>query len=332
LKAAYELSINESLFRYQDNDTIKTVLVMRQLVDLTDAQVAAELTAVGKKNPVLANVLGDIETYEFMKTCMIVCETHYGRGTDHVYSTGWLKTNLHGVHGAVRIQSFLYIYIFDHPCQFLRYVVMDLIKIMLGILDGHAFEFDRELYQKYREKPGQKEKLDVFNNRRWTSLKEIPEYKARIVTAELLDGIDQIYKEEFLEIDGISMDFLIGTTHPAWTDAMEEYNRRVRKMLLGYGNEKDQTLIDKLDWVFSTEDRGRPLLPLPTKSVIKALTDAYGATPEALKEVSDYYSDQSDESIAIIMRRDYHAQHVAMIVFDTPHTLCDETITLSMSL
>jgi hypothetical protein len=155
--------------------------------------------------------------------------------------------------------------------------------MMLGILDGHKFVFNKEKFDLAQKK---RKDFVEFCAYRWHNL-EPTAIKAGIVTTDLLEKIDTIYCEEVEEVDGVNVGLLIGTLHPKWTDAMKRYNKRVRKALVDFaGGDDDEYLDDKLNWALSTEDRARPILPFPTRTALEDVAAALRATPEAIKEVS----------------------------------------------
>jgi hypothetical protein len=98
-KAAYELSANYTLFQFVDNDLGRVVRAMRELIVLEDKQRRDEMSVLTKKNPQVANIVGNADTYEFMKIVMVVCEDHYRQGD--IYTIKWLKANFQQTHATV---------------------------------------------------------------------------------------------------------------------------------------------------------------------------------------------------------------------------------------
>jgi hypothetical protein len=74
-------------------------MAMRALMYLEDRERKSEMVLLTKKNPLVANIVGDAETFDFMKLVMVVCEDHYRQGA--IYSVKWLKDNFQNTHGAV---------------------------------------------------------------------------------------------------------------------------------------------------------------------------------------------------------------------------------------
>jgi hypothetical protein len=159
-----------------------------------------------------------------------------------------------------------------------------MILVMLGLVDGHPFRFDTDKYGKIKDDP---KKLAEFNSERWHAISKVEEVGSGIVTHDFLEKIDRIYCDEVRSVDRVNIGLMVGTKDPTWIEAMTRYFKKVRVQLIDFaGDENDASFQPKLDWYLSTEDRGRPCLPLPTRSAIEDIGSALGSTPEAIKEVS----------------------------------------------
>jgi len=167
---------------------------------------------------------------------------------------------------------------------------------MYAIFDNRPFVFDRDELNVLEKKVDDGEEnasveLEKLRQRWWSILRNVdPERKRPEIPETVLDDLDDLFMQYFEEeLDGFNMLDLIGTTEPEWISSMAMYWTDAREIVMAHAESiklDKKRLEDKLDWISSSDYRGRPYLPFPTRTVIRKLSRAFGKTPEALKEVS----------------------------------------------
>jgi hypothetical protein len=197
--------------------------------------------------------------------------------------------------------------------------------IMCAIFDERPFEFDPEEYAALEKRValGNKKaeaELVKFEQGRWNVLRKVDPKKKRCeFMEEFLNNLDNIFVDviENAETEGFEMTDLIGSDETEWGSIFQEYVTEARALLVEYAEsiEADKARVaKKLDWILTSDYRGRPLLPFPTKSVIRALSRAFGKTPEALKEVSKRTIFATQDSVSILAHRYERAQDSVSIL------------------
>jgi hypothetical protein len=173
-----------------------------------------------------------------------------------------------------------------------------MMEILYSIFDDRPFEFDRKEYEAMdadAEKGDERAiiELDKFSQSRWNVLRKVdPKRKRPVITDAFLEELDEIFIRLFEyddSSDGFELTDLIGTHEKAWIGKISQYMNEVREIILGYAESIEATrarVVKKLDWILNEHYSRRGLLPFPTRSVIRALANGFGKTPEALKEVS----------------------------------------------